>query len=321
MQPMNQNSRSDFRGKNLQELLLSCRLCPRQCGVDRAAGEKGICGLGNGIMLARALPHHGEEPPISGTRGAGTLFLSSCNLRCRFCQNYQISHKIHGQTMTPVEVARHILALENRGCHNIEAVTPTPQVPQLIDALELARDAGLALPFVYNCGGYENPEIIRMLDGRVDIYLPDFKYGNDEDAHELSGVRDYPRYTLESIREMMIQVGPDLEMDDEGIATRGMLIRHLVLPGHIENSIQVLHLIRDHLSRNIPLSLMSQYTPTPAVKDHPSLGRRVNPDEYEEVVNRALDMGFEQLFVQEVDDRDLRPDFSVETPFQWTKEG
>ncbi|HQA82006.1 MAG TPA: radical SAM protein [Syntrophales bacterium] len=318
---MNQVRITGNERDDLRKALLSCRLCPRQCGVNRAAGEKGICGLDDGIILARALPHHGEEPPISGTRGAGTLFLSSCNLRCRFCQNHQISHGVHGKTLTPLELARHILALENQGCHNIEAVTPTPQLPQLIDSLQLAWDAGLTLPFVYNCGGYENPGIIRMLDGLVDIYLPDFKYGNEENAHEWSGVRDYPRFALESIREMMNQVGPDLELDDGGIATRGMIIRHLILPGHIENSIQVLSLIRDHLSRGIPLSLMSQYTPSPAMKDHPSLGRRVTREEYENVVNHALDMGFEQLFVQEVDDRNLCPDFSAEAPFQWTQEG
>jgi len=317
---MDQVPTSDTEGNDLRKVLFSCRLCPRQCGVDRVAGEKGICGLGSGITLARALPHHGEEPPISGIRGAGTLFLSSCNLRCRFCQNHQISHDVQGKTITPLDLARHILILENQGCHNIEAVTPTPQLPQLIDALQLAWDAGLTLPFVYNCGGYENPEVIRMLDGRVDIYLPDFKYGNEEDACELSGVRDYPRYALESIREMMNQVGPDLALDENDIATRGMIIRHLILPGHIENSIQVLSLIRDHLSRNIPLSLMSQYTPTPAMKDHPLLERRITRGEYEEVVNRALDMGFEQIFVQEVDDRALCPDFRAEAPFQWKEE-
>jgi len=318
---MDQVPISESEDNDLRDLLFSCRLCPRQCGVDRVAGEKGICGLGSGITLARALPHHGEEPPISGTRGAGTLFLSSCNLRCRFCQNHQISHEVHGKNLTPIELARHILALESQGCHNIEAVTPTPQLPQLIDSLQLAWDAGLTLPFVYNCGGYENPDVIRMLDGRVDIYLPDFKYGNGEDAWELSGVRDYPHYALESIREMMNQVGPDLELDDDDIATRGIIIRHLLLPGHIDNSIQVLSLIRNHLSSSIALSLMSQYTPTPAVKDHPLLGRRVTRKEYEEVVDQALDMGFEQLFVQEVDDRDFCPDFGAETPFQWTKEG
>jgi putative pyruvate formate lyase activating enzyme len=305
----------------LQEYLLSCRLCPRQCGINRMKGERGVCGLGSDVTLARALPHHGEEPPISGARGAGTLFLSSCNLRCRYCQNFQISHETYGEIMTPIELAWRMLALQNQGCHNIEAVTPTPQLPQLIDSLQLAWEAGLTLPLVYNCGGYENPEVIRMLDGLVDIYLPDFKYGNEEDAFLFSGLRDYPPFALQSIREMINQVGPELEIDSDDIATRGMIIRHLIIPGHIENSIQVLNLIRDHLSLDVPISLMSQYTPTPAVKDHPLLGRRITVMEYDEVVNRALDMGFEQLFVQEVNDRNLCPDFDDQTPFPWTKEG
>jgi len=304
----------------LNDYLLSCRLCPRHCGINRIKGERGICGLGSGITLARALPHHGEEPPLSGTRGAGTLFLSSCNLRCCFCQNFQISHQSSGENLTPGELARLMMSLQDQGCHNIEAVTPTPQLPPLIDALQLAWEAGLNLPLVYNCGGYENPEIIRLLDGMVDIYLPDFKYGNEEDAFQCSGVRNYIPFALQSIHEMINQVGPGLDMDGDDVATRGMIIRHLILPGHIANSIQVLELIRDHLSLDIPLSLMSQYTPTALVKDDPFLGRRITRQEYDEVVNRALDMGFEQIFVQEVDDRNLCPDFNAPNPFQWTKE-
>lgn len=318
---MPENTISTPEMNPLREYLLSCRLCPRRCGIDRTKGEKGICGLDSGITLARALRHHGEEPPISGTRGAGTLFLSSCNLRCRYCQNFQISHGTDGEILTPIELARLMLNLQNQGCHNIEAVTPTPQLPQLIDALQLAWEAGLTLPFVYNCGGYENPDVIRLLDGMVDIYLPDFKYGNEEDALLLSGVRDYAQFALQSIREMINQVGPGLVVDDDDIATRGIAIRHLILPGRLENSIQVLTLIRDQLSLAVPLSLMSQYTPTPEVKNDPLLGRRITREEYDEVVNRALDMGFEQIFVQEVDDRDLCPNFNDRTPFQWSSEG
>lgn len=304
----------------LKGYLSSCRLCPRHCGINRIKGEKGICGLGSGITLARTLPHHGEEPPLSGTRGAGTLFLSSCNLRCRFCQNFQISHHSSGENLTPEELAWRMMTLQDQGCHNIEAVTPTPQLPPLIDALQLAWEAGLNLPLVYNCGGYENPEVIRLLDGMVDIYLPDFKYGNEEDSFLFSGVRDYVPFVLQSIREMITQVGPNLEMDGDDVATRGLIIRHLILPGRITNSIQVLELIRDHLSLDIPLSLMSQYTPTALVKDDPFLGRRITCQEYDEVVNRALDMGFEQIFVQEVNDRNLCPDFNAPNPFQWTEE-
>jgi putative pyruvate formate lyase activating enzyme len=299
----------------LKEQLLSCHLCPRHCGANRITGEKGVCGLDDGITLARALPYHGEEPPISGTWGAGALFLASCNLRCRYCQNFQISHQNHGEKLSPEELALRMMTLQDQGCHNIETVTPTSQLPQLVDALQLAWEAGLNLPLVYNCGGYENPEIIRLLDGLVDVYLPDFKYGNGEDASRLSGVKDYTPFALKAIGEMIKQVGSELDLDDDGIATRGIIIRHLVLPGHIENSIQVLKLIQQHFSLETPLSLMSQYTPTRWVKDDPLLGRRITKKEYDEVVNQALDMGFEQIFVQEVDDRNLSPDFDNPNPF------
>ncbi|MBN1547399.1 MAG: radical SAM protein, partial [Syntrophaceae bacterium] len=178
----------------------------------------------------------------------------------------------------------------------------------------------LDLPLVYNCGGYENPEVIRLLDGMVDIYLPDFKYGNEEDAFLFSGIRDYVPSALHSIKEMISQVGTDLEVDGDNIATRGIIVRHLVLPGRLENTLQVLSLIREHLSPAVPVSLMSQYTPTLLVKEDPVLGRRITRQEYDEVVNRALEMGFEQLYIQQVDDRDLCPDFNDGDPFQWNKE-
>ena len=301
------------------DLLRSCHLCPHQCGVDRLRGEKGFCGLGKEIRLAQALPHHGEEPPLSGTGGAGTLFFSSCNLRCPFCQNDQISHDIVGEKLSPQELALYMLQLQRQGCHNIEAVTPTPHLPQLITSLQIAREQGLSLPFVYNCGGYENPNMIRLLDGWVEIYLPDFKYGDERISLEFSGIRDYPAYALASLREMVKQVGSDLLLDENDVATKGIIIRHLVLPGCTKNSIAALSLLRNHFPPEIPLSLMSQYTPTATVKDHPLLQRRINKSEYELVVNHALDIGFEQLFIQEVDDRDICPDFDEETPFQWDR--
>jgi putative pyruvate formate lyase activating enzyme len=241
-------------------------------------------------------------------------------MRCRFCQNYQISHQVCGEQITPDELARRMMALQQQGCHNIEAVTPTPQLPLLVDALQLAWEGGLCLPLVYNCGGYENPEVIRFLDGMVDIYLPDFKYGNEEDAFLFSGVRNYVPFALQSIQEMIAQVGTNLEVDGDDIAVRGLIIRHLVLPGRLDNTVQALTLIRKHLGTEIPISLMSQYTPITPVMDDPFLSRRITRREYDEVVNRALDMGFEQLFVQEVDDRNLCPDFNDGTPFQWEKE-
>jgi len=300
----------------MMDILKHCVLCPRRCGVDRTAGETGFCGLPGHIVVDCALPHLGEEPPLSGRHGSGTIFFSSCNLRCIFCQNHQISHRAKGKSMTPAGLARMMLALQDEGCHNINVVTPTPQAPLIIEGLRLARIKGLAIPFVYNCGGYEDPEIIRCLDGDVDIYLPDFKYGSDEIARLLSDVGDYVAFAVAALKEMARQVGEGLYLDD-GIATGGLLIRHLVLPGFVENSIAALDLIRSHLSPEVALSIMSQYTPVPAVKHHPLLGRRVTRREYQAVVDHALALGFENLYLQEVDERHLSPDFRQDQPFRW----
>jgi len=298
------------------DLLKHCVLCPRRCGADRTAGETGFCGLPGHLVVDCALPHLGEEPPLSGRYGSGTIFFSSCNLRCVFCQNYQISHSTAGKTMTPAGLARMMLALQDDRCHNINVVTPTPQIPLILEGLRLARKQGLAIPFVYNCGGYEDPDIIRRLAGDVDIYLPDFKYGSDETAHLLSGVGDYCAFAVAALKEMARQVGDGLHLDD-GIATGGLLIRHLVLPGLVGNSIAALDLIRSHLSPEVALSIMSQYTPISAVRQHPLLGRRVARREYQVVVDHALTLGFENLYLQEVNDRHFSPDFGQEKPFSW----
>jgi putative pyruvate formate lyase activating enzyme len=313
---MGTNSEFSPEIDQLKEILISCVLCPRKCKVNRRAGELGFCRLADDVVVSHALPHYGEEPPISGTRGAGTIFLSSCNLKCTFCQNYQISHSISG-TVTDVEdLSSIILSLRDAHCHNIELVTPTPHVPHIMEAFLMAQRRGLNLPLVYNCGGYENPEVIHRLKGIVDIYLPDFKYGTEKDALLLSGAKDYPRHAIDSIKEMVRQVGDTLE-EYEGIAKRGMVIRHLILPGFIRNSLEVLRLIKTHLSPSVPLSIMSQYTPIPAVKNHPHLGRRITHAEYEHVINYALDMGFENIFSQDENDRALTPDFEKKMPFNW----
>jgi putative pyruvate formate lyase activating enzyme len=267
------------------------------------------------MVISSAIPHHGEEPPLSGSRGAGTIFFSSCNLKCLYCQNYQISHTPEGRPVTAEELAGIMLELQALGCHNIEPVTPTPHLPGIMEALWIARGRGLHLPLVFNCGGYEREKVVRLLDGMVDIYLPDFKYGLDEVGRSLSGVQDYARHALLALREMTRQVGFGLDLE-EGVARRGILVRHLVLPGRTDNSLAVLEKIRE-VSRYIPLSLMSQYTPTPAVRRHPLLGRRVARAEYERVVNAALDLGFDEIYTQEVDERALNPDFGREEPFDW----
>jgi putative pyruvate formate lyase activating enzyme len=209
-----------------------------------------------------------------------------------------------------------MLELEKMGCHNIEPVTPTPHLPGIMAAFLIARGRGLGLPLVFNCGGYERGKILRILEGMVDIYLPDFKYGIAEAGIAYSGARDYPRHALASLKEMVRQVGDTLEIED-GVAKRGVLVRHLVLPGNVESSIAVLKAIRENISSFVPLSLMAQYTPIPAVGRHPLLGRRVSRKEYERVVNAAVDLGFEELYTQEVDDRALAPDFDRNHPFDW----
>lgn len=298
----------------LKKVLKDCWLCPQQCHIDRTQGEIGFCLLPAKIIIDCALPHHGEEPPLSGTGGAGTIFFSSCNLRCIYCQNYQISHQVEGRELDPPELAQVMLDLQKRGCHNIDAVTPTPQTPWIMEALLLAREQGLKIPFIYNCGGYENPRIIKILDKMVDIYLPDFKYGIAKDGAEFSGVSDYPRYALDSLKEMVRQVGDGLEMED-GVAQKGVIVRHLVLPGKLENSKEVFRLIKKEISTAVTISLMSQYTPIDKVRNHPLLGRRITAEEYQQVLDYALELGFENLFIQEVSNNSLTPDFASDKPF------
>ena len=298
----------------LLDLYKSCTLCPRTCRLDRTKGELGYCRLPADIVMDCALAHHGEEPPLSGTRGAGTIFLSSCNLGCIYCQNYQISHSAQGRHLTVLQLAKVMLDLQKNGCHNIESVTPTPQAPLVMEALCMARMQGLTVPFVYNCGGYENPDVIRLLDGMVDVYLPDFKYGLEKDSVDFSAAPEYPRFALDSLKEMVNQVGDNLELKN-GVAQRGIIIRHLVLPGRIENSKEALRLIKKKISTSVFLSLMSQYTPIPKVRQHSILKRRITKSEYEQVTNYALKLGFDNVFVQEVNNDELTPDFNDENPF------
>jgi len=298
----------------LKELLSNCVLCPRACKVNRTRGELGYCKLPAKIIMDCALAHHGEEPPLSGSRGAGTIFLSSCNLGCIFCQNYQISQTTDGEELTSEQMVQVMLDLQNRGCHNVEPVTPTPQTPLIMEALILARERGLKVPFVYNCGGYENPEVIKKLDGMVEIYLPDFKYGLEDVAVEYSAAPGYPVFALDSLKEITRQVGDELETE-KGVAKKGVIVRHLVLPGNIENSKEVFKLIKKNISVNVPVSLMAQYSPMPNVRRHPLLSRRITRDEYSQVLDYALKLGFKNLFIQEVNDHKLTPDFERESPF------
>ena len=306
--------------EKLNNILMNCTLCPRMCQINRSAGEKGFCNLAKDMIISAALPHHGEEPPLSGDKGAGTIFFSSCNLRCVYCQNYQISHTTKGYKVPVHQLSDIMLELQKLGCHNIEPVTPTPHIPGIMEAFLKAKKKGLLLPLVFNCGGYERQEIISLLNGLVEIYLPDFKYGIAKTGKDLSGVNDYPYQAFNSLREMVCQVGDTLNLDENKIANSGIIVRHLVLPGYVDNSIEALRMIR-RVSTSIPLSIMAQYTPIKAVENHPLLHRRITKQEYEFVVNTALDLGFEEIYTQDVDDRTLNPDFNSDHPFDWKSTG
>ena len=307
---LHQTGELHARAQQSFELLRSCSLCPRNCGVDRLAGERGYCQAGSAVKVSRFIIHIGEEPPISGTCGSGTIFFSHCNLRCLICQNEQISLDGDGQMMAPVDLAQGMLELQNKGVHNINLVTPSHFLPWILEALCIASDAGLRLPVVYNSGGYENLESLYLLDGVVDIYLPDAKYSDGDLAKTISNAPDYPEVNAVSLREMFRQSG-HLQMDDRGIAKKGLIIRHLVLPGYIDNSKGVLQMIARTIGTGASISLMSQYFATNRVQHIDGLNRAVSPEEYRACVTTLLDMGFDDGWVQEelgvpIDDR---PDF------------
>lgn len=260
-------------------LLRKCSICPRNCGANRLEGEKGVCRVGRELVISTASLHFGEEPPISGWRGSGTIFLSSCNLKCVFCQNYAISHHRQGYVVSEEELADAMLALQKKGAHNINLVTPTHFGPQIMAALLKAYEKGLDIPIVYNCGGYESLEMLKLWDGIVDIYMPDMKYGDGESARKYSSAPDYPRSSREAVLEMHRQAG-DLRMDSRGVAVRGLLIRHLVLPNDIAGSETVLRFIAEKVSRKSYVSLMSQYFPQYRADEFPELNRRITRAEY-----------------------------------------
>jgi putative pyruvate formate lyase activating enzyme len=260
--------------------LARCRLCPHACGANRLAGETGVCRSTAELKVASWTLHPWEEPPISGTRGSGTLFFSGCTGRCRFCQNYPISQLGVGQAVSPARLAEMMLELQERGAHNVNLVTPTHVVPHVLKALALAAGRGLRLPLVYNTGGYESVETLRWLDGVVDLYLPDAKYADDAVARRLSGFRDYVAANRAALREMGRQVGDDLRLDGDGLARRGLIVRHMVLPEGLAGTAEVLRWIAAELSPRVHVSLMDQYFPAHRAVGDPALGRKVTFDEY-----------------------------------------
>ena len=284
---------------NLLSLLENCRLCPRQCGVNRRAGEKGFCGaVGEKVRVARAALHFWEEPCISGERGSGTVFFSWCTMRCVFCQNREIRSGEAGADITIERLADIFLEQQGRGAHNINLVTPTHYLPQIILALEMARERGLTLPVVYNTSGYERAEMLRLLEGVVDVWLPDFKYLTDALAKEYSGAPGYSETALAALDEMGRQAG-EPQFDDDGMMTRGVIIRHLCLPGHLEESRQVVKTLFERYGNTVYYSLMNQYTPPSQKLRWPNLNERFPGKDYDQLIDFAVDLGLENGFVQE----------------------
>ena len=284
-----------------------CRQCPRRCGADRDAVH-GFCGVPSQAVVARAAPHYGEEPCISGTRGSGTVFFSGCNLRCVFCQNWEISRSAAGRRVTVPGLREIFLRLRDAGVHNINLVTPSHYIDLLAETLSGLE---LGIPVVWNSSGYDSAERLRCLEGLVHVYMPDLKYSDSELSRRLSGAPDYPTAALEAIREMYRQTGP-FELDGDGIMRRGVLIRHLVLPGHAENTLGVIDMVEDNLPADkIMFSLMSQYTPMPGLDAFPELGRTVTRQEYERCLSYLDFSGIEFGYCQEPEaaGTEMIPDF------------
>jgi len=282
----------------LYDLLRDCTLCPRQCHTDRTAGQTGYCGQTAVIKAARASLHFWEEPCISGTKGSGTVFFSGCNLRCLFCQNHNISVGKAGMDISGERLTEIFLELQDKGAHNINLVTPTHYIPQIIVSLRAAKAAGLKIPIVYNSSGYENVKNLQLLDGLIDIYLPDMKYVSAELSLRFSSALDYYEKARDAIAEMYRQTGP-AAFSDDGLMRRGIIVRHLVLPGQTKDSKKVLRCLHETYGSNIYISIMNQYTPLPHVADIPELNRRVTAEEYARVLRFAERIGIENGFLQE----------------------
>lgn len=276
-----------------------CNLCPRGCNADRINGKYGFCGVsGEDIYLARAALHMWEEPCISGEDGSGTVFFGGCPLRCVYCQNYNIANAKTGKPVTKTRLAEIFLELQQKGANNINLVTPTHYTPEIIWAVKEARKQGLVIPVVYNCSGYEKLGTLKMLDGIVDIYLTDFKYMDKKIARRYSNAEDYPEIAKIALAEMVRQTG-EAEFDEDGMMKKGVIVRHLLLPGYLNNAKAVVEYVYKTYGDKVFLSLMNQYTPLPQVEKYPEINRCVTEEEYEELVDYAIEIGIENGFIQE----------------------
>ena len=292
------------------EELRQCGVCPFRCKVNRLEGKIGKCGCNDKIKIALASLHYYEEPCISGKNGSGTVFFSNCNLNCLFCQNYKISQEGKGREVSIEELADIFLNQQKNGANNINLVTPVMYVYHIIEAIKLAKTKGLKIPIIYNSNGYENIETLRLLEGYIDVYLPDFKYANNELGRKYSNINNYFEVTSKAITEMYKQVGPP-QLDEKGIIKRGLIIRHLILPNEIENSKNVLKWIVDNIGKEVYVSIMAQYFPTYKAKKIKELNRKINNEEYKQIEDYIYEIGIENGYMQDLGDHEEEyvPDF------------
>ena len=275
-------------------LMKQCQICPRRCKVNRLENEKGICKVGRLPMVSSYNPHFGEESPLVGTQGSGTIFLTSCNLGCIFCQNYDISHLGEGYEISIEHFAKMMIELQNIGCHNINFVTPTHVVPQILKALPIAVEMGLKIPLVYNTGGYDIIETLMIIEGIFDIYMPDFKFTDSDIANRFCKARDYPEVATKAIKEMHIQVG-DLVINNHGIAERGLIVRHLIMPNELAGTRKVMHFLANEISKNTYVNIMDQYHPCGLAHKYPEINRRITTEEFSNAINIAREEGLTRL--------------------------
>jgi len=277
-----------------RKLLSPCTVCPRQCNVDRLAEEKGVCGTGSRAVISSYAPHFGEESPLVGTGGSGTIFITNCNLLCVFCQNFDISHLGQGTETSDGQLAAMMVSLQRHGCHNINFVTPSHAVPQILAALPEAIDRGLTVPLVYNSSGYDSFETLKLVDGVFDIYMPDFKFWDRESARRYAKAPDYPEKARAALKEMHRQVG-DLALDEEGIAVRGLLVRHLVMPGALAETREIMHFLADEISRQTYVNVMDQYRPCGRAAQFSPIDRRPTHAEFQDAMGAAKEAGLSRL--------------------------
>ncbi len=297
------------------KLFESCALCGHRCGVNRINGEKGICGAGNRIKVSSVVAHFGEEPFISGDKGSGAIFFSLCNLNCVFCQNHEISQRDSGEEISSEDLSKAMLLLQERGCHNINLVSPTHFMPLILDALKIAFENGLNIPIVYNTGGFDSVELIRLLDGIIDIYMPDLKFIDAKLAKRYSNAGNYPDTAKDAVKEMFRQVG-NIVFDENEMAVKGLLARHLVLPGATENSKMAMEFLAS-VSREVWISVMSQYNPMNRAKEFPEIAGTLDQKEYWQVIEKVQDLRMENYLIQEMGSSEAYvPDFSRDDPFE-----